>query len=90
MPFPPPDQMRVVIFNKPFDTTVENRPCPKIQNPLDVIVEVKYTVLCGSDLHYFGGHITIPTGFIAGHDFIGIVTEKGNDVTGFEVGDEVC
>ncbi|KAE9062193.1 hypothetical protein PF006_g31219, partial [Phytophthora fragariae] len=31
----------------------EDRPVPTIENPHDVIVNVRYTGICGSDVHYY-------------------------------------
>lgn len=42
-----PDSMRAVVFKEVRKVEVEQRPVPKIQDPQDVIVKVRYTALCG-------------------------------------------
>jgi threonine dehydrogenase-like Zn-dependent dehydrogenase len=42
-----PDTMRAVVFKEVKKVVVEERPVPKIQDPRDVIVKVRYTALCG-------------------------------------------
>lgn len=39
--------MRAVVFHGPHKVAVEDRPLPTIQDPLDIIVKVKYAALCG-------------------------------------------
>jgi threonine dehydrogenase-like Zn-dependent dehydrogenase len=43
----PMNTMRAVVFQGPFKATIEQRPVPRIQDPTDVVVKVKYTALCG-------------------------------------------
>jgi threonine dehydrogenase-like Zn-dependent dehydrogenase len=50
---------------------------------------VTSTALCGSDLHFYRGHLKCPPGFICGHEFVGTIVEKGDAVTNFEIGDKV-
>lgn len=41
------DTMRCVVFKGPFQVELEDRPIPRIEEPTDIIVKVKYTALCG-------------------------------------------
>lgn len=81
--------MRAVIFKEVGRVAVEDRKLPVIQDPRDAVVKVSVAALCGSDLHWYRGHQKIPTGFIPGHEFAGVVHEIGTQVTGFNVGDAV-
>jgi threonine dehydrogenase-like Zn-dependent dehydrogenase len=54
-----------------------------------VIVKVRYSGLCGTDLHSYRGHIKGPVGTILGHEFVGTVVDKGSSITKFEIGDEI-
>lgn len=83
------------------DIRVEDIPVPDIA-PHQVKIAVKYTGICGSDLHeYLGGPIFIPVGkehpysgrqapLTMGHEFSGEVVEVGNQVTNLKIGDRVC
>lgn len=56
----------------------------------EVLVEVKAAGVCGTDVHiykgeYFGGYPRIP-----GHEFSGVIVEKGKNVKGFEIGQSVA
>lgn len=41
------DTMKAVIFKGPLKVAIEDRPIPKIKDPSDMIVKVRYTALCG-------------------------------------------
>lgn len=41
------DTMKAVVFHGKLDVRLEDRPLPKIIDPTDVIVKVRYTALCG-------------------------------------------
>ncbi|GFF48495.1 S-(hydroxymethyl)glutathione dehydrogenase [Aspergillus udagawae] len=81
--------MQAVIFKGPLEVALETRPIPQIQDPTEVILKVRYTALCGSELHVFRGHQPSSTGFIMGHEFTGEVIETGAAVQNFKKGDRV-
>jgi threonine dehydrogenase-like Zn-dependent dehydrogenase len=81
--------MRAVIFKGVGEVAVEDRPIPTIQDPRDAIVKVTASGLCGSDMHWYRGHAKNRTGFIPGHEVVGIIHEIGSAVTGFRIGDHV-
>ena len=45
-----PVSMKAIVFYAPYDVRTEERPTPKIKDPKDVIVKVRYSGLCGTDL----------------------------------------
>ncbi|PZG10078.1 NAD(P)-dependent alcohol dehydrogenase [Nonomuraea aridisoli] len=56
--------------------------------PDDLAVRVDYCGVCHSDLHAVAAH---PGGtLVPGHEFTGVVTEAGPEVTGFAPGDPVA
>ncbi|KAK4543852.1 hypothetical protein LTR36_004885 [Oleoguttula mirabilis] len=85
----PPKTMRAVVLKGDFDVAVEDRPYPTLRHPTDAILKVSSTALCGSDLHFYRGHLKCPPNFICGHEFVGEIVEKGEAVTDFELGDQV-
>ncbi|MCX5356254.1 NAD(P)-dependent alcohol dehydrogenase [Streptomyces mirabilis] len=67
-------------------TTIERRDV----GPHDVLIEIKYCGICHSDIHFVRGEWgpqTYPV--VPGHEFAGIVTEVGSEVTKHAVGDRV-
>lgn len=43
----PKDTMKAVVFKGTLKVEIEDRPIPKIIDPTDVIIKVKYSALCG-------------------------------------------
>lgn len=65
-------------------------PVPEIGDD-DVLVEVKFAGVCGSDIAFFHGHhenILFPP-VILGHEFSGVVAKVGKNVTKWKIGDRV-
>jgi threonine dehydrogenase-like Zn-dependent dehydrogenase len=72
------------------DLRVQDVPEPRIQNDQDLVLRVRLTTACGSDLHLITGHIPfMEAGDVIGHEFMGEVVEVGPGVTRHEVGDRV-
>ncbi|MEH7610059.1 NAD(P)-dependent alcohol dehydrogenase [Gottfriedia acidiceleris] len=56
----------------------------------DVLIEIKYTGICHSDIHTAHGewgHVHYP--LVPGHEIAGIVSDVGAEVTNYKVGDRV-
>ena len=67
-------------------------PIPQI-GPNDVLIRVKKTGICGTDLHIFNwdawAQKTIPVPLVIGHEFVGKIVEVGSNVKDFHVGEIV-
>ena len=83
------------------DIRLEDVPVPRVKAPDDVLVQVAWCGICGTDLHeYVVGPIVTPirphplTGATLpqtlGHEFSARVVEVGSDVVGVRVGDRVA
>jgi S-(hydroxymethyl)glutathione dehydrogenase/alcohol dehydrogenase len=57
--------------------------------PLDVLVKLKATGLCHTDLEVIQGQLAYPLPIVLGHEGAGIVEAIGQDVTDVKVGDHV-
>lgn len=71
-------------------TEIREVPVPKIGSK-DVLVEVAYIGVCGTDPHMHRNLVSfkINVPLIFGHEFSGIVVEVGSEVTGYQIGDRV-
>lgn len=82
--------MKALCWTGVNQTSVETVQDPTILNDRDIIVKVKLSTTCGSDLHLLGGHIpTMRAGDVLGHEFMGEVVEVGSGVHNHQVGDRV-
>jgi glutathione-independent formaldehyde dehydrogenase len=81
--------MKAVVYKGPFDLAVEEVPDPRLQEPLDAIIRITTSNICGSDLHMYEGRTTVEKGQVLGHENMGIVEEVGSAVGRIAVGDRV-
>ena len=56
--------------------------------PGQVVVDVSYCAICGTDVHHFMYDIA-PVGEVMGHEFSGVVSAVGDGVTRWKAGDRV-
>jgi (R,R)-butanediol dehydrogenase/meso-butanediol dehydrogenase/diacetyl reductase len=65
--------------------------CPTPEpGPGQVLVEVSYCGICGSDLHFREVPELFPAGTVPGHEFSGRVIAVGDGVRGWSAGNRVC
>lgn len=82
--------MKAVVFHGVGDIRLDNVPEPTIQDPLDAIVRLTASAICGTDLHMVRGTLSgMEPGTILGHEGVGIVEEVGREVRNLRVGDRV-
>ncbi|KAH8657580.1 putative S-glutathione dehydrogenase [Tricladium varicosporioides] len=86
----PQKKMKAVRWEgKALSVSVEEIDVPKIKDPLDAIVRLTSSAICGSDLHIYRGRMYNDHPFTLGHENIGIVEQVGPDVTTIKKGDRV-
>ncbi|WP_105995332.1 galactitol-1-phosphate 5-dehydrogenase [Staphylococcus agnetis] len=71
------------------DLRYEESPKPVITHKDEVIIKVKATGICGSDTSRYKKLGPYESGTTFGHEFSGIVTEVGENVEKFSIGDRV-
>jgi len=65
---------------------------PKITSSSQVLIEVRATAICGSDVHileWHSGYEFMPLPIIIGHEFSGEIVDLGLNVKGLKKGDRV-
>jgi len=59
----------------------------------DVLIKIKKTAICGTDLHIYKwdewSQQTIKTPMTIGHEYVGVVVDKGRGVRNIQIGDRV-
>ncbi|RYH09684.1 glutathione-dependent formaldehyde dehydrogenase [archaeon] len=87
----PADTMRALTWRGRQSVAVERVPKPVITDPRDVIVKVTSCAICsGTDLHIFNGEMPgIDSGMVLGHEGMGVIEQKGDQVNNLNVGDRV-
>ena len=73
-------------LNRPWK--IQDLPDPKPRAG-QVLIRIRASGLCGTDLHVHRGHMPVTLPLVAGHEPVGVVAELGPGVTDYRVGDRV-
>lgn len=84
-------QNRLMVFvTQPGVVDLREQPIPDLGSE-DVLIQVKASSICGSDLHiYKGKHPAVNLPVPIGHEISGIIEKKGTGVNHLSVGDRVA
>lgn len=91
-----PRQNPCFVLTGPLKVHFEDRPAPAIPAtaPHDVIVRIRQTGICGSDVHYYAhgsiGSFVLRAPMVLGHESAGVVAAVGPGVSTLRVGDRVA
>jgi threonine dehydrogenase-like Zn-dependent dehydrogenase len=80
--------MKAAIFAEPGRIVLESRPIPDV-GPLDALVRLSTTTICGTDVHILRGEYPVRKGLIVGHEPVGIIEKLGSQVVGYREGQRV-
>ena len=82
--------MRACVLVEPGRIETRDDVDKPVAGPDDVVVQVRSALTCGTDLKaYRRGHHLMPPPTLFGHEFSGVVVDKGNRVERFSVGQPV-
>src|SRR5215831_14771830 len=82
--------MKALVYHGPGQRAWEDVPDPTIQAPIDAVVRIDSSTICGTDLHILKGDVPeVRPGTILGHEAVGTVVEAGSAVSTLDVGDRV-
>jgi propanol-preferring alcohol dehydrogenase len=85
-----PEYMQAMVLREPHRPLIlEKLPLPK-PSPVQVLIQVMACGVCRTDLHITDGELLNPKlPLIPGHEIVGVVVKKGQQVTSLEEGDLV-
>jgi alcohol dehydrogenase len=81
-------KMKAAIFVEPNRIVLDEKPIPDI-GPLDALIRITTTTICGTDVHILKGEYPVERGLTIGHEPVGIIEKLGSAVTGYEEGQRV-
>ncbi len=81
-------KMKAAVFVEPGRIVLEEKPIPDI-GPLDALVRITTTTICGTDIHILKGEYPVRAGLIVGHEPVGVIEKLGSAVHGFREGQRV-
>ncbi len=82
------NHMKAAIFIEPGRIILGEKPIPDI-GPLDALIRITTTTICGTDIHILKGEYPVETGLTVGHEPVGIIEKLGSAVEGFTEGQRV-
>lgn len=77
--------MKAAVLHGIGDIRVEDVAEPSISEK-EVLIGVKATGICGTDIHFFKGEWAVPTPIVPGHEFSGVISKIGKGVSGIREG----
>src|SRR5690349_24754356 len=80
--------MRATVFRGVNDLRVEEVARPRAGLG-EVVMRVTLTTICGTDLHIVRGEYPVRPGLVIGHEPVGVISEVGPGVVGYDVGERV-
>lgn len=80
--------MKAAIFIEPGRIVLGEKPIPDV-GPLDALIRITTTTICGTDVHILKGEYPVEKGLTVGHEPVGVIEKLGSAVTGYEEGQRV-
>jgi threonine dehydrogenase-like Zn-dependent dehydrogenase len=80
--------MKAAVFVEPGRITLDEKPVPEV-GPLDALVRVTTTTICGTDVHILKGEYPVARGLTVGHEPVGVIEKLGSAVQGYREGQRV-
>ena len=80
--------MKAAIFVEPGRIVLDQKPVPDI-GPLDALIRITTTTICGTDVHILKGEYPVAKGLTIGHEPVGIIEKLGSSVRGYREGQRV-
>jgi alcohol dehydrogenase len=81
-------KMKAAVFVEPGRIVLEEKPIPEV-GPLDTLLRITTTTICGTDIHILKGEYPVARGLTIGHEPVGIIEKLGSAVSGFREGERV-
>ena len=81
-------QMKAAVFVEPGRIVLDDKPIPEI-GPLDALMRITTTTICGTDVHILKGEYPVAPGLTIGHEPVGVIERLGSGVQGYREGQRV-
>jgi len=81
-------KMKAAVFVGPGRIVLQEKPMPDV-GPLDALLRITTTTICGTDIHILKGEYPVERGLTIGHEPVGIIEKLGSAVGEFREGQRV-
>ena len=83
-----PEMMKAAVFVEPGRIVLDQKKIPDV-GPLDALIRITTTTICGTDVHILKGEYPVERGLTIGHEPVGVIEKLGSAVTGYSEGQRV-
>ncbi|MBK1836913.1 NAD(P)-dependent alcohol dehydrogenase [Azospirillum sp. YIM B02556] len=80
--------MKAAVFVEPGRIVLDDKPVPDV-GPLDALIRITTTTICGTDIHILKGEYPVERGLTIGHEPVGVIEKLGSAVAGYREGQRV-
>jgi alcohol dehydrogenase len=80
--------MKAAVFVEANRIVLDDKPIPEV-GPLDALIRITTTTICGTDVHILKGEYPVARGLTIGHEPVGIIEKLGSAVQGYQEGQRV-
>jgi threonine dehydrogenase-like Zn-dependent dehydrogenase len=81
-------EMKAAVFVEPGRIVLDEKPIPDV-GPLDALMRITTTTICGTDVHILRGEYPVAKGLTIGHEPVGVIEKLGSGVRGYTEGQRV-
>ena len=81
-------RMKAAVFVEPGRIVLDEKPMPDV-GPLDALIRITTTTICGTDVHILKGEYPVARGLTIGHEPVGVIEKLGSAVQGYREGQRV-
>jgi threonine dehydrogenase-like Zn-dependent dehydrogenase len=81
-------KMKAAVFVERGRIVLDEKPIPDV-GPLDALVRITTTTICGTDVHILKGEYPVRKGLTIGHEPVGVIEKLGSAVIGYREGQRV-
>jgi threonine dehydrogenase-like Zn-dependent dehydrogenase len=80
--------MKAAVYVEPGRIVLDQKPVPDV-GPLDALIRITTTTICGTDVHILKGEYPVAKGLTIGHEPVGVIEKLGSAVAGYREGQRV-
>lgn len=81
-------KMKAAVFESAGRIVLVDKPIPE-PGPLDALLRITTTTICGTDVHILKGEYPVAPGLTIGHEPVGVIARLGAAVQGYREGQRV-
>lgn len=81
-------KMKAAVFVEKNRIVLDEKTIPDV-GPLDALIRITTTTICGTDVHILKGEYPVARGLTIGHEPVGVIEKLGSAVLGYREGQRV-